>query len=278
MRSVKSLALATLRIVGEEARKERTAGVIAQLPVEVSNYVLNEKRDWIQTIQESNGVAVILVGNPALEIPNYSIRRIRDDETGLLDNTATSYKLVEPKQEAPDEFWKSARQPKGEEAAVSNVIPRAPAPKPGKGPAQAATRDHTLVAEMVRLGVAWAQAPEFVFETLTPRGFTERQTSRRPSASPRQAVARSRQGRSGRAADSGAKKSGNAGAQEERRRRRSRRRRSSGGKKSAHRQAAKTRDPGRRPAPAGQDTRGAGAKPDSDARQAPPEESREPAP
>src|SRR5210317_574222 len=45
IRSVESLALAILRIVGEEARKERTAKVIAQLPVEVSTYLLNEKRD-----------------------------------------------------------------------------------------------------------------------------------------------------------------------------------------------------------------------------------------
>jgi len=36
IRSVESLALAILRIIGEEARKERTAKVIAQLPVEVA--------------------------------------------------------------------------------------------------------------------------------------------------------------------------------------------------------------------------------------------------
>jgi ribonuclease E len=42
VRSVESLALAILRLVGEEARKERTAKVIAQLPMDVANYVLNE--------------------------------------------------------------------------------------------------------------------------------------------------------------------------------------------------------------------------------------------
>ena len=56
IRSVESLALAILRLVGEEARKERTAKVIAQLPMDVANYVLNEKRDWVQTLQEANGV------------------------------------------------------------------------------------------------------------------------------------------------------------------------------------------------------------------------------
>ena len=71
IRSVESLALAILRFVGEEARKERTAKVIAQLPMDVANYILNEKRDWVQTLQEANGVHVVLLGNPDLETPNY---------------------------------------------------------------------------------------------------------------------------------------------------------------------------------------------------------------
>ncbi len=71
IRSVESLALAILRSVGEEARKERTAKVIAQLPMDVANYILNEKRDWVQTLQEANGVTVVLLGNPDLETPNY---------------------------------------------------------------------------------------------------------------------------------------------------------------------------------------------------------------
>ena len=133
VRSVESLALAVLRIVGEEARKERTARVVAQLPVEVSNYVLNEKRDWIQTIQDSNDVAVVLVGNPDLETPNYSIRRLRDDEAKLPEHAVSSYKLVEPAQETADVLQKRPTQPKAEVPAVSNVIPRAPAPKPAKG-------------------------------------------------------------------------------------------------------------------------------------------------
>ena len=69
VRSVESLALAVLRLVGEEARKERTAKVIAQLPMDVANYVLNEKRDWVQSVQEANGAQIVLIGNPDLETP-----------------------------------------------------------------------------------------------------------------------------------------------------------------------------------------------------------------
>ena len=63
IRSVESLALAILRNIGEEARKERTAKVIAQLPVEVTTYLLNEKRSWVQNLETRNDTQVILVAN-----------------------------------------------------------------------------------------------------------------------------------------------------------------------------------------------------------------------
>jgi len=134
IRSVESLALAILRLVGEEARKERTAKVIAQLPMDVANYVLNEKRDWVQTLQEANGVTVVLIGNPDLETPNYTLRRVRDDEVALPENAGTSYKLVAPKPDPSVAYEEIKRQPKTEEAAVSNVLPATPAPTPPTPP------------------------------------------------------------------------------------------------------------------------------------------------
>jgi ribonuclease E len=128
VRSVESLALAVLRLVGEEARKERTAKVIAQLPVEVSNYLLNEKRDWVRRIQDRNEVDIVLIGNAALETPNYSIRRVRDDETALPENTATSYTMAEPKEDPGLAYEEIKRKTSAEEAAVAAVLPRAPAP------------------------------------------------------------------------------------------------------------------------------------------------------
>ncbi|MED5534356.1 MAG: Rne/Rng family ribonuclease [Pseudomonadota bacterium] len=132
VRSVESLALAILRLIGEEARKERTAKIIAQLPLDVTNYVLNEKRDWVQAIQEGSDVRVILIGNPDLDTPNYSIRRIRDDESELPENTGTSYKLIEPKEDIAESLQETRKQIKSEEAAVSGVLPQTPAPKPAK--------------------------------------------------------------------------------------------------------------------------------------------------
>src|SRR5690606_2806625 len=134
VRGVESLALAILRLVGEEARKDRTAKVIATLPVDVANYVLNEKREWAQTIQDRNNVQIVLIGNPDMDTPNYAIRRVRDDEAHLPENTATSYKMIEPKEDPSLAYEEIKRAVKAEEAAVSNVLPATPAPQPAPPP------------------------------------------------------------------------------------------------------------------------------------------------
>ena len=135
IRSVESLALAILRIIGEEARKERTAKVIAQLPVEVATYLLNEKRDWVQSLESRNEMQVVLVANPALETPHYEVRRVRDDQTELPENAGASYELAEPdaEPETPQEILaRKAVEP----AAIAVMKPSTAAPKrqkQGKG-------------------------------------------------------------------------------------------------------------------------------------------------
>jgi ribonuclease E len=127
IRSVESLALAILRIIGEEARKERTAKVIAQLPVEVATYLLNEKRDWVQGLESRHDTQVILVANPALETPHYNVRRVRDDQADLPENAGISYKLAESDEEP--EITQSMQDKKPPEvAAITTVVQTTPAP------------------------------------------------------------------------------------------------------------------------------------------------------
>src|SRR5580658_8466695 len=52
IRSVESMTLAVLRLIGEELRKDRTARVIAQVPVAVATYLINEKREWLRTLED----------------------------------------------------------------------------------------------------------------------------------------------------------------------------------------------------------------------------------
>jgi ribonuclease E len=128
IRSVESLALAILRIVGEEARKERTPKVIAQLPVEVSTFLLNEKRDWVQSLEDSNDTQIVLVANPLLETPHYEVRRVRDDQTELPENAGASYELAEIGKE-PETPQAILERKQIEVPAVGTLQPTKPAPQ-----------------------------------------------------------------------------------------------------------------------------------------------------
>jgi ribonuclease E len=128
IRSVESLALALLRLIGEEARKDRTVKVIAQLPVEVATYLMNEKREWLNSIESKSDTQVVLIPNRYLETPQYEIRRVRDDEVSLPENSTISHLI--PVQPTPvvDETKREAATTPPAAAVVSSTIPSIPPP------------------------------------------------------------------------------------------------------------------------------------------------------
>ncbi len=135
VRSVESLALAILRLIGEEARKDRTAKVIAQLPVAVANYLLNEKRDWIRRIEERDNVDIILVATESLETPNYSLRRVRDDQAELPENAALSFTMsAQAETDELVELESASTRPRTEAPAVTVALPATPVPPPAPPP------------------------------------------------------------------------------------------------------------------------------------------------
>jgi len=89
IRGVESLALALLRLIGEEARKDRTVKVIAQFPVEVAPSHERETR-WLNNIEAKSSAQVVLVPNKYIDTPAYDIRRVRDDEAQLPENNASA--------------------------------------------------------------------------------------------------------------------------------------------------------------------------------------------
>src|SRR6187455_820028 len=93
IRDTASTALHVLRILQEEAMKENTAAIHAQVPIDVATYLLNEKRSDIFQIEGRLKVHVLLIPNPHLETPNYSIERLRHDSPQL-DAQTPSYELV----------------------------------------------------------------------------------------------------------------------------------------------------------------------------------------
>ena len=128
IRGIESTALHVLRIIQEEAMKDNTGEVHAQVPVDVATFLLNEKRAELFAMEERLDVNVVLIPNIHLENPHYEINRIRSDD--VEEDSAPSYKRVaEP--EADDnakpfgnERVKAARP----EPAVKGVKHNQPAP------------------------------------------------------------------------------------------------------------------------------------------------------
>src|SRR5437660_3259711 len=75
IRGIESTALHILRILQEEAMKENTGAVHAQVPVDVATYLLNEKRAEFHSIESRLKVNVVLIPNIHLETPNYTVTR-----------------------------------------------------------------------------------------------------------------------------------------------------------------------------------------------------------
>src|SRR5487761_833930 len=127
IRSVESMTLAVLRLLGEELRKDRTTRVIAQLPVEVATYLFNEKREWLRQLEDRSAAELVIVPNPNIQTPEYSIKRIRDDEADLPENRQTSY-LMPTAPELAEPGSTRDKRPPAEVPAVAALLPSTPAP------------------------------------------------------------------------------------------------------------------------------------------------------
>src|SRR5690349_8923525 len=127
IRSIESLTLSVLRLIGEELRKDRTARVIAQVPVSVATYLINEKREWLRTLEDKSEAELIIVPNTHMQTPDYSLRRVRDDESEQAENKQVSYLMpVAPAVVEPGSA--QDQKPAPEVAAVATILPSTSAP------------------------------------------------------------------------------------------------------------------------------------------------------
>ena len=131
IRGVESSALHILRILQEEAMKENTATIHAQVPVDVATYLLNEKRAEFHSMEARLKVSILLIPNVHLETPNYTVTRLRQDEVNQADPSAVSYRMMDiPEQTAIALPSLSEAKPPRPQAAVQGVTPGQPAPAP----------------------------------------------------------------------------------------------------------------------------------------------------
>lgn len=127
IRGIESTALHVLRIIQEEAMKDNTEEVHAQVPVDVATFLLNEKRAELFGLEERLDVSILMIPNTHLENPHYNITRVRPDDVD--DDAEPSYKQVElpERDEQSMEIGQQAK-PVKPEPAVKGIKHSSPAP------------------------------------------------------------------------------------------------------------------------------------------------------
>ena len=127
IRSVESLAISVLRLIHEEAIKERTGRVVIEVPVPVATYLMNEKRKNLTDIETHCQVAVVVVPNPHMDTPAFRIERLRGDQ---MDEhiTASHHIVTTPETTMP------ANEPSRTAAAPAVAALRPAAPMPNRAP------------------------------------------------------------------------------------------------------------------------------------------------
>ncbi|NUS37673.1 MAG: Rne/Rng family ribonuclease, partial [Lysobacter sp.] len=126
LRSIESLALSIIRVAEEHAMKDNTGQVLVQAPVEIANYLLNEKRRALSEIEQRHDAPIVIVADDQLETPHYDVTRIRENELGE-ETSRPSYQRGTPRKLATIALTK-ANLNVPTAPAVTNVKPAQPAP------------------------------------------------------------------------------------------------------------------------------------------------------
>ena len=89
IRSDDSMALTILRAIEEEGTRKRTREVLVRAPVAVANFLMNQKREHIGTIEARYGLSVRVEADPALISPDYALEKFKT-ATRLVPESVTS--------------------------------------------------------------------------------------------------------------------------------------------------------------------------------------------
>lgn len=180
IRGVESLALSVLRILEEEAMKDKTARVLAQLPVKVATFLLNEKRSMVNDIELRHKVSIVLVPDENYETPRYNVTRMRTDDA---EKDAISYE-IQSEIEDTDVAGKAVPKTSAEIPAVKTITPPTPMPMPAPLPAAAPVDRNDIDGGFIKrlwTSLFGTRRPEQPSATPAPRSSSSER--RRPSPS-----------------------------------------------------------------------------------------------
>ncbi|HYG06484.1 MAG TPA: Rne/Rng family ribonuclease, partial [Stenotrophomonas sp.] len=222
MRSVESLSLSIIRVAEEHAMKENTGQVLVQAPVEIANYLLNEKRSALREIEQRHDAPIIIVADEQLHTPHYEVTRLRENELGE-ESGKPSYQRGTPRK-LPVHALTKAQLNIPTMPAVTSIKPSQPAP----------VREEPVEAAPAAAPVQVAPAPapasgvvgwlKRIFGGAEPAPAAQSEPAQRPRqgdgsrAGGRNERNARRDGRGGGGQGRGNNNNGNAGARREERR------------------------------------------------------------
>lgn len=93
VRNIQSSSLSIIRLIEEEALKEKITEIQVQLPVDIATFIINEKREFILNIEKRHEVKVLVIANPYLHSPQYNITKIKEDSGNK--SKKPSYMLIQ---------------------------------------------------------------------------------------------------------------------------------------------------------------------------------------
>ncbi|MDY0007411.1 MAG: ribonuclease E [Spongiibacteraceae bacterium] len=201
IRDTKSLALSILRLVEEEANKERSAEIRAIVPVDVAAYLLNEKRQAISDAERRTESRIVIVPSALLETPHFEVQRLRDDE--IINNAALSFE-IEPEVTADDSSLDTPHVAPPQQAAVQALSSLPPAPAINVEPAQQAPSPAPVALSPGSGGGLLGRIKQFLFgvndtgsDTTEAEQTEPSQTQRRVASSDRSQSSNRRRGTRG---------------------------------------------------------------------------------
>ncbi|RLA09705.1 MAG: ribonuclease E/G, partial [Gammaproteobacteria bacterium] len=175
IRTVESLALYILRLIEDEANKERTARISVQVPVAVATFLFNEKRDILADLDKRLGMQALILPNPNLETPHYDIQRTRvqDLNKTLADTPSFDLPIIDEETHIEQPGSKPVERP-----AVTPAVRVSP-------PQQEAKKEKGVLAKMF----GWLGGQEKVEPTNPTQPTKSSRPNKRP---PRSGDSRSR--------------------------------------------------------------------------------------
>jgi len=115
IRSDDSMALSILRQIEEEGTRRRSREVLVKCPVDIANYLMNQKREHIAQIEARYGLSVRIEGDVTLVSPDFSLEKFKTAsraipavtapvvsvDASIMDQIDAIEKVAEEVEEAP---------------------------------------------------------------------------------------------------------------------------------------------------------------------------------